>query len=56
MTIEVRQMLIKSQVTAPQPRPAGPAWTEQETERLRRELLDACKAWLADKLQEQKER
>jgi len=58
MTIEVRQLLIRSQVTpaAPPPRPQADAWSEQEAERLKQELLAECKAWLAEKLHEQRER
>ena len=57
MTIEVRQLLIKSQVIPPAAqRSQDGAWTEQDTERLKQELLAECKAWLAEKLHEQRER
>lgn len=57
MTIEVRQLLIRSQVSPPpQQRPPGQAWSEQDAERLKQELLAECKAWLAEKLHEQRER
>jgi hypothetical protein len=57
MTIEIRQMLIRSQVNSPQPqRPPQAGLTDKDAERLRRELLAECKAWLAQKLQEERER
>jgi hypothetical protein len=57
MTIEIRQMLIRSQVSSPQPqRPPQAGLTDKDAERLRRELLAECKAWLAQKLQEERER
>jgi hypothetical protein len=56
MTIEVRQMLIKSQVAGVPPRVPAPALGTREMERLRQELLAECKAWLQQKLQEQRER
>jgi hypothetical protein len=58
MTIEVRQLLIKSQVNAPPApqRPQAGALSRQEAENLKRELLAECKAWLAEKLHEQRER
>ena len=57
MTIEVRQLLIRSQVNPPTPqRPQAGTLGEREAERLKRELLAACKAWLTEKLQEQRER
>lgn len=57
MTIEVRQLLIRSQVNPPAPQraPAG-GLNERDAERLKRELLAACMAWLSEKLQEQRER
>jgi hypothetical protein len=56
MTIEIRQMLIRSQVTSPPARPPQAGLSDKDAERLRRELLAECKAWLAQKLQEQRER
>jgi len=57
MTIEVRQLLIKSQVSPPpQQRPQAAPLGDREAERLKREVLAACMAWLAQKLQEQRER
>ena len=63
MTIEVRQMLIRSVVGEQVPHlagvnaagrggaPAGP-----ELERLRAQLLAECKAWLAEQLRAREER
>lgn len=57
MTIEVRQLLIKSQVSPPPAqRPQAVPLGDREAERLKREVLAACMAWLAEKLQEQRER
>lgn len=57
MTIEVRQLLIRSQVNPPAPqRPQAGSLNEQDTERLKRELMAACMAWLSEKLQAQRER
>lgn len=57
MTIEVRQLLIRSQVNPPAPqRPQARSLSERDAERLKRELLAACMAWLTEKLQEQRER
>lgn len=55
MTIEVRQLLIKSQVQSAPPAPAR-APTGRELDQARQQLLAECKAWLLEKLQEQKER
>lgn len=60
MTIEVRQLLIKSQVnTAPVQREPA-AWTEQARERVKEqvkeEVLAECKNWLAQRLQDVRER
>ena len=56
MTIEVRQLLIKSQVnTAPQS-PVPAQWAEQEREQVKEEILVECKAWLAQKLLAARER
>jgi hypothetical protein len=57
MTIEVRQLLIRSQVNPPAPqRPQAGGLSERDAERLKRELLAACMAWLTEKLQAQRER
>jgi len=62
MTIEVRQMLIKSSVDEGD-RPARAAGEhdagsadEKDPEQARHELLAECKAWLFEKLQNQHER
>jgi hypothetical protein len=56
VTIEVRQLLIKSQVGhAPPSTPEG-GLADAERERIRQEILAECKAWLAQKLQDQRER
>jgi hypothetical protein len=62
MTIEVRQLLVRAQVGAsPAQADAGhpsrattppPAWVQ----RLRRELLAECKAWLREQQQREHER
>lgn len=56
MTIEVRQLLIKSQVnTAPSsPVPAG--LVGQQREQVKEEILAECKVWLAQKLVDARER
>lgn len=63
MTIEVRQMLIRSVVDETVPQPAGPAGANRgqapagpELERLRAQLLAECKAWLAEQLRAREER
>lgn len=61
MTIEVRQLLIKSQVnTAPVPGHAPAPWTEQAREQVKEEvkeeILAECKTWLAQRLQDAHER
>jgi hypothetical protein len=58
MTIEVRQLLIKSQVNpAPQAQAvqASPR-QEQERAQLKEEILAECKAWLASRLPDARER
>lgn len=63
MTIEVRQMLIRSVVDEEVPHPAGLDGTAgarasagPELERLRSQLLAECKAWLAEQLRAREER
>lgn len=63
MTIEVRQMLIKSsveddgQASRPQEASAADGGADpQDIERTRLELLAQCKAWLVERLQNQHER
>ena len=55
MAIEVRQLLIRSQVT---PAPAPPAATvsPRDLQRLREQLLAECRAWLTERLRAQRER
>lgn len=58
MTIEVRQLLIRSQVNPPA-RPDAPApgnADPRELERAKAEILAECKAWLREQLAAQKER
>lgn len=55
MTIEIRQLLIKSQVL-PGPHAARPQPAARELEQLRQRLLAECKAWLADRLPPPRER
>ncbi|MDZ7589264.1 MAG: DUF5908 family protein [Rubrivivax sp.] len=57
MTIEVRQMLIRSLITeSPDPAPALPRAASAELERLREQVLKECKAWLAEQLRGKNER
>ena len=63
MTIEVRQMLIRSVVDEEVPHPVGIAASGRgsvpagpELERLRAQLLAECKAWLAEQLRARDER
>lgn len=55
MSIEVRQLLIRSQVT-PAPAPPPPAIAPRDLQRLREQLLAECRAWLTDRLRAQRER
>lgn len=56
MTIEVRQLLIRSQVdTAPPPRPQT-EWNEEARERVKEEVLAECRSWLAQQLQDNRDR
>ncbi|HUG26169.1 DUF5908 family protein [Piscinibacter sp.] len=56
MTIEVRQLVIKSQVGAAPPAPARDGVPLRELQRAREQILAECKAWLAERLQAAKER
>lgn len=62
MTIEVRQMLIRSVVGDEGPDPVGMSAARghapagAELERLRAQLLAECKAWLAEQLRAREER
>lgn len=54
MTIEVRQLIIRSQVvSAP---PAAPALPAKEMERLRQQILAECRAIVAEQLRQARER
>jgi hypothetical protein len=60
MTIEVRQLLIRSQVgvraVAPAPGgPAGAAWA-RELERAKAQILAECKAYVREQLRAARER
>ena len=56
MTIQVRQMLIRSTV-AGQPAAAQKAEASHASlERLRAEVLSECKAWMEERLQQARER
>jgi hypothetical protein len=56
MTIEIRQLVIKSQVNpAPQQNLESVA-PAQQREQLKEEILAECKAWLAQRLLDQRER
>ena len=55
MTIEVRQMLIRSRVGEAPPPSAGEA-DAQALERLREALREELRAWLAERLREREER
>ncbi|WAC71479.1 DUF5908 family protein [Roseateles sp. SL47] len=58
MSIEIRQLLIRTQVQpAPPPEAAGrQALPARELQRLREQLLAECKTWLADRLRTHGER
>ena len=55
MTIEVRQLLIKSEVVEREPQ-QRPACSPADLERLKREVLASAKAWLTQQLQRLQER
>jgi hypothetical protein len=58
MTIEVRQMLIKSVVEEDDRPASGPAdaRTAADADQARRQLVAECKTWLMEKLQSRNER
>lgn len=56
MTIEVRQLLIRSQVGERAPAPADTAQAARERELLKAQILAECKAWLREQLAAAKER
>ncbi|MCE4554323.1 DUF5908 family protein [Roseateles cellulosilyticus] len=55
MSIEVRQLLIRSQITPAVP-PAPAAIPPRELQRLREQLLAECRTWLIERLRTQQER
>jgi hypothetical protein len=56
MTIEVRQLLIKSQVNTAPASPVPTDWVEQGRAQVKEEILAECKAWLAQQLANTRER
>jgi len=60
MTIEVRQLLIKSQVTSrsaePQQEAQAQIRAQQNAQQIKQAVMAECKLWLAERLQELKER
>lgn len=58
MTIEVRQLLIKSSVGGGDVAQRAPSQEEQTDwrETMRQELLSECKAWLEERLRRERER
>ena len=60
MTIEVRQLLIRSQVSARAPSSGIPGVADaaavRELEKAKAQILAECKAWLREHLQASKER
>ena len=58
MTIEVRQMLIKSTIGGEMDteRESENGLSAEDLERLREDLFDQCKTWLMEKLRESRER
>ena len=57
MTIEVRQMVIKSSVGPEEARPQDQVALDPETlAALKQEILNECRAWLQEQLQQQRER
>jgi len=58
MTIEVRQLLIKSNVGGDVAQAKPPSQEEQTDwrETMRQELLSECKAWLEERLRRERER
>jgi hypothetical protein len=55
MSIEVRQLSIRCQL-APSSAPAQAQPTQAELQALKEQLLAQCKAWLQDRLQQDRER
>lgn len=57
MTIEVRQMVVKSTVEDDDKRQFNAAGgCPQELEQVKEEILNECRAWLAEQLQQLRER
>jgi hypothetical protein len=56
MTIEVRQMVIRSSVGGEAPVQRAEDGSPDRLERLREEVLAECKAWLEDRLRRERER
>jgi hypothetical protein len=56
MSIEVRQLLIRSQVHAAPAVAPRQAVSSVELQRVREQVLSDCKAWLAQQLRAQRER
>jgi hypothetical protein len=56
MTIEVRQMVIRSTVGSDREAPAPEPVDREGLDRLRADILAECKAWMEDKLRQARER
>lgn len=56
MGIEVRQLLIRSQVNVASAAPARPALSAAELQRLRQQLLAECRQAVAEQLRARRER
>jgi len=56
MTIEVRQLLIRSQVNTAPPSHVPTEWDEHRREQVKEEILAECKAWLAQQMLNARER
>lgn len=56
MTIEVRQLLIRSQVGERPPAPGDAVLAARERELLKAQILAECKAWLREQLAAARER
>ena len=56
MTIEVKQLVIKSTVTNTRPSEEKPGTGSVDLERLKQQLLAACREMISDKLNSMQER
>jgi len=56
MSIEVRQLLIRSQVHSTPVAAPRQVLSSAELQRVREQVLSECKAWLAQQLRAQRER